>query len=275
MPSLVDTNVDSSKRCMLKPTHGPTTSAAAMTTAKANAVRSAQVERAVSATTSPRSGTNRTSSARPSPTRPQPAPSARARSSDRTVPEREREQARADDREPGQRLRHHEPVVDPDVRRDRRDARGDRARRCRRRHRAPRVRPADRAVPRAERAPCRTGPSRSGLRGRSCRTGRPRSPTAAGARPASSRRASTTTVSGGWSAAGGGFSPGMRHRPQRLGEAVTGRDRVGLGVVEDLVADRALARVAADHFAGELDVARSALGDRDVARRAHRTRRAR
>src|SRR5207237_7355417 len=54
-------------------------------------------------------------------------------------------------------------------------------------------------------------------------------------------------------------------RPQRLGEPVTCRDRVGLRVVEDLIPKGARTRVRADDLARDLDRARAALRDRDVA----------
>ena len=70
-------------------------------------------------------------------------------------------------------------------------------------------------------------------------------------------------MSGGWSAAGGGFSPGWltfhsgSTNPSPAASAVGGR------VVEELVAHRALARVGAVDV-GHVDRARLALRERDV-----------
>ena len=57
---------------------------------------------------------------------------------------------------------------------------------------------------------------------------------------------------------------GMRHRPQRLGEALAVGEHVCRRVVVDLVADRALARIRRHHLTVDAHVAVVGLGERHV-----------
>ena len=71
-------------------------------------------------------------------------------------------------------------------------------------------------------------------------------------RPIQDTGASTMTVSGGWSAAGGAFCPGCVTDHKGSTNHLPCREPVRLGVVEDLVADRALARRLPPYFSGVL-----------------------
>ena len=164
MPSFVDTNVRSWKRDMLKPDPRPD-----------------HDERR------PRRRRTRTRCDRPTiaapctrrrpPAAGRRAPARRAPARRGRTPRRARRHAaafgrshsanaskqRADDREAGHRLRHDQPVVHPDVRRERRDPAATSPTGRPRRRRPRRPEPSSR---RATRAACRAAPSRSGARAR-------------------------------------------------------------------------------------------------------------
>ena len=125
MPSFVETNVGSLKRARLKPTHGPMISSAA--TSDDDGQRAAVGPRAPDGQRDDDTEQRHEQDQLGAAERREPAQRTEREGTRqcRAVPEREGQQQRGDDHEDGDRLGHHQSVVDPDVRRDGRDAGGD------------------------------------------------------------------------------------------------------------------------------------------------------